>query len=69
MNDGIIFERIDAKKMAWIDTLEQWVASGYSIRKFDQNGFEKKVIIPKSDSLIQIDFTPEDILKQGKLPD
>ncbi len=27
------------------------------------------MIIPKSDSLIQIDFTPEDILKQGKLPD
>ena len=39
------------------------------MRKFDQNGFEKNVIIPKSDSLIQIDFTPEDILKQGKLPD
>ena len=69
MNDGIILERIDAKKIAWIDSLEQWVASGYSIRKFDQNGFEKNVIIPKSDSLIQIDFTPEDILKQGKLPD
>ncbi len=30
---------------------------------------KKNVIIPKSDSLIHIDFTPEDILKQGKLPD
>ena len=69
MNEGIILERIDAKKITWIDSLNQWVASGYSIREFDKNGFEKNVIIPKSDSLIQIDFTPEDILKQGKLPD
>ena len=69
MNKGIISERIDAKKITWIDTLGQWVASGHSMRKFDQNGHEKEVIIPKSDSLIQIDFTPEDILKQGKLPD
>lgn len=69
MNEGVILERVDAKKITWIDSLNQWVASGYSIRKFDQNGLESNVIIPKSDSLIQIDFSPEDILKQGKLPD
>ena len=34
-----------------------------------RHGYEIDVSIPKSDSLIQIDFTPDDILKQGKLPD
>jgi len=69
MSEGIILKRIDAKKITWIDSLERWAASEYSVRTFDENGYEIDVSIPKSDSLIQIDFTPDDILKQGKLPD
>jgi LPS export ABC transporter permease LptG len=69
MSEGIILKRIDAKTITWIDSLERWAASEFSIRTFDENGYEIDVSIPKSDSLIQIDFTPDDILKQGKLPD
>ena len=69
MSEGIILKRIDAKKITWIDSLKRWAASEYSVRTFDENGYEINVSIPKSDSLIQIDFTPDDILKQGKLPD
>jgi len=69
MSEGIILKRIDAKKITWIDSLKRWAASEYSVRTFDENGYEIDVSIPKSDSLIQIDFTPDDILKQGKLPD
>ena len=69
MSEGIILNRIDAKKITWIDSLKRWAASEFSIRTFDENGYEINVSIPKSDSLIQIDFTPDDILKQGKLPD
>jgi len=69
MSEGIILKRIDAKTITWIDSLKRWAASEYSVRTFDENGYEIDVSIPKSDSLIQIDFTPDDILKQGKLPD
>ena len=69
MSEGIILKRIDAKTITWIDSLKRWAASEFSVRTFDENGYEIDVSIPKSDSLIQIDFTPDDILKQGKLPD
>lgn len=67
--DSLIQQRMDAKKMTWIDTLKSWAISDYSLRNFDKNGSEINVIISKRDTLLNFDFEPDDITKGNKHPD
>jgi LPS export ABC transporter permease LptG len=67
--DSIISQRIDAKEMVWIDSLEQWVISNYSLRSFDENGNEEQVIISKNDTLLSIFLRPDEIAEGNKRPE
>jgi len=68
-NQGLLSQRIDAKSMTYIDSLQAWATSNYSIRKFDATGQEIEAKISSRDSLLQIEFSPDDITKQSKSPD
>lgn len=69
LNQGTLNKRIDAKSIQWQDSLSIWAVSDFSIRTFSPGGGEENVIISKGDTLLNIDFTPEDISKQFKSPD
>jgi len=62
-------QRIDAKKMAYIDSLEQWVISNYSLRSFDENGDEDQVIISEKDTLLSMLLHPDEIAEGNKRPE
>ena len=69
LENGIITNRIDAHKMFWNDSLLLWDVSNFSIRNFDKNGVETKVIISIADTTLSTNFVPDDITKQFKSPD
>jgi lipopolysaccharide export system permease protein len=69
LENGFISNRIDARKMFWNDSLLLWNINSYSIRNFDINGEEINTLISASDTLINANFTPDDITKQFKPPD
>ena len=63
VKNGFLSKRIDSKKAVWEETVEKWNLKDFSIRNFDEDGFEKNVIISKNDSLIALNFNPTDIIK------
>lgn len=67
--ENLIQERIDAKRMTWIDTLQSWAIYDYSLRNFDENGIEQHVQISKNDTLLNLKFAPNDITKGIKHPE
>ncbi len=67
--DSLIQQRLDAKKMTWIDSLESWAISNYSMRNFDEHGVEKKVHISEQDTLLNLHFSPDDITRSTKHPE
>ena len=69
LENGFISKRIDARKMFWNDSLLLWNINNYSIRKFDESGEEIEALISIKDSLINVNFIPDDITKQFKSPD
>jgi len=69
LENGFISKRIDARKIFWNDSLLLWNISSYSIRKFDESGEEIEALISIKDTLININFIPDDITKQFKSPD
>ena len=68
LGTDIIKQRIDARKIIYLDDSLTWKISNYSIRKF-QNGIETSVYFSEGDSLIDLRFTPEDINRQARTPD
>ena len=69
LEDGIVTKRMDGKTVKWIDSLSVWNVQNYSIRDFDVNGSVKNTIISKKDTIIDLNFSPEDITQQSKKPD
>ena len=67
--DSLIQQRLDAKKMTWIDSLESWAIFNYSMRNFDEQGVEKKVHISEQDTLLNLHFSPDDITRGTKHPE
>ncbi len=65
LNDGKMIKRIDSKKSIWEPVKEKWTVRDYSIREFDDSGFEKMIATSKQDSLLNLNFTPEDINQIG----
>ena len=68
LGTDIIKQRIDARKIIYLDDSLTWKISNYSIRKF-HNGIETSVYFSESDTLIDLRFTPEDIDRQARSPD
>ena len=60
---------MDGKTVKWIDSLKVWSVKNYSIRDFDINGSVKNTIISKNDTIMELNFSPEDITQQSKKPD
>ena len=68
LGTDLIRQRIDAKKIKFDKNTQFWVLSNYSIRGFE-NGIEKSVQFSQKDTLIDLNFKPEDINKQARSPD
>ncbi|NQT97288.1 MAG: YjgP/YjgQ family permease [Candidatus Marinimicrobia bacterium] len=69
MNQGQISERIDIQKITWIDSLEYWAVSRYSIRNFNLAGEEEKVRISATDTLLYLGFSPADVERKSSSPE
>ncbi|MBT3662004.1 MAG: YjgP/YjgQ family permease [Candidatus Marinimicrobia bacterium] len=69
LEEGTVSKRLDARGIAWNDSLTLWLATDYSIREFNNFGEVKKTAISKGDTLINLNFTPQDITQQSKTPD
>ena len=68
LGPDIIKQRIDAKKITYLNDSRKWKISNYSIRNF-KDGIETNVFFSKKDTIINLSFTPEDINKQARSPD
>lgn len=65
LNDGKMIRRIDSKKSIWEPGEEKWKVRDYSIREFDNSGSERMIATSKQDSLLNLNFIPEDINQIG----
>ena len=65
LNNGKMIRRIDSKKSIWEPSEEKWIVQDYSIREFDNSGSERMIATSKQDSLLNLNFTPEDINQTG----
>ena len=68
LGTGVLKKRIDAKKISWEKDNAKWKISNYSIRIF-AGGVEKHLVFSESDTLLDLQFTPEDINRQARSPD
>lgn len=69
LEQDVIQRRLDAKKMIWTDSLSAWKITNFSVRQFNSEGKEVKVILSEQDTLMNLNFTPEDITQQFKSPE
>jgi lipopolysaccharide export system permease protein len=68
LEEGIVTQRLDARGIKWLDSLRIWNVSDFSIRKFKLNGEVEEMKFSKGDTLLYLNFTPEDITQQSKTP-
>lgn len=69
LDKGTVTKRMDGKTVKWLDSLRVWNVQNYSIREFNENGSVKSTIISKKDTIIDLNFSPDDITQQSKKPD
>ncbi len=69
LDSGIVFQRLDAQRMSYIDSLSMWAVRDYSLRTFDSTGHETSVHISDGDTLLALNFVPEDIAQRFKSPE
>jgi len=69
LEEGKLYQRLDAKSMSWVDSLSSWILSNYSIRTFNSYGVETNVMISEKDTLFSFDLKPEDISQKFKSPE
>ena len=69
LENGQLSKRIDSNWMIWDDKAGLWKAHIYAIREFHPDGFEAKVYSSRGDTLLAIDFFPEDISREAISPD
>ena len=69
LDDDLITNRIDAKKIKWNSDEKKWSIDNYSIRYFDEFGKENEIYIDDQDTLINLGFLPKDIYQQARKPD
>ncbi|MEE2877035.1 MAG: LptF/LptG family permease [Candidatus Neomarinimicrobiota bacterium] len=68
MDDGKLTKRIDARTMTWKEKEEKWWLNTYAIRQFHPDGFETAVHFSRRDTLLAIDFYPDDLTKRAISP-
>ena len=61
LNNGKMKKRIDAKKGIWDAEESKWNLRNFSIREFDDSGYETILARSNQDSLLSLNFTPENI--------
>ena len=69
LENGTVSKRLDAHGITWDDSLTLWRVTDYSIREFNVAGEVKNTFIFPGDTLINLEFTPQDITQQSKTPD
>ena len=69
LDNGIVTQRLDARGIKWLDSLKIWNVTDFSIREFNLNGEVKEMKLSKGDTLLNLNFLPEDITQQSKTPD
>lgn len=68
MENGTLIKRIDASTMAWMGQEEKWRLNTYAIREFHPDGFETAVHFSRKDTILTIDFRPNDLTRQAISP-
>ena len=69
LENGTVSQRIDARGIKWLDSLNTWNVTDFSIREFNSIGEVKDMTMSRGDTLLELNFTPEDITQQSKTPD
>ena len=69
LENGIVSKRLDARGIKWLDSLNTWNITNFSIREFKDDGEVEKMTMSKGDTLLRLNFTPEDITQHSKTPD
>jgi|TARA_Y100000310_G_scaffold1132_2_gene1617 lipopolysaccharide export system permease protein len=69
LEDGRLIQRIDANSMSWNEKEEGWHVKTYALRSFHPDGFESNVQLSRKDTLLTIDFTPEDLEREAISPE
>jgi len=69
LEKGIVTRRMDARGIEWMDSLQTWNVTDFSIREFTLNGEVKQITMSRGDTLLKLNFNPEDISQQSKTPD
>ena len=68
MKEGKLTQRIDTNRMTWLPQDEKWRLETYAIREFHPDGFETAVHFSRSDTVLAIKFSPEDLTRQATSP-
>jgi lipopolysaccharide export LptBFGC system permease protein LptF len=68
MKEGKLTRRIDTNRMTWLPQDEKWRLETYAIREFHPDGFETAVHFSRSDTVLAIKFSPEDLTRQATSP-
>ena len=69
LENRTVSQRIDARGIKWLDSLNTWNVTDFSIREFNSIGEVKDMTMSRGDTLLELNFTPEDITQQSKTPD
>lgn len=69
LDSGTLTKRIDANWMTWNQDSAAWSVHTYAIREFHPDGFEAKVHFSRGDTLLAIDFSPQDIMREAISPE
>ncbi|MFQ6675335.1 MAG: LptF/LptG family permease [Fidelibacterota bacterium] len=69
LEQGHLSRRIDANWMEWDDERNAWQIHTYALREFHPDGFESRVSFSRGDTLLAVDFTPDDITRQAISPE
>jgi lipopolysaccharide export LptBFGC system permease protein LptF len=68
MEDGKLTRRIDTNRMTWLPQDGKWRLETYAIREFHPDGFETAVHFSRKDTVVTVNFSPEDLTRQATSP-
>ena len=69
LENGIVSRRMDARGIEWLDSLNVWNVTDFSLREFKPTGEVKNINMSRGDTLLDLNFTPQDITQQSKTAD
>ncbi|MFQ6615479.1 MAG: LptF/LptG family permease [Fidelibacterota bacterium] len=69
LEKGRLTSRVDANWMEWVEDRKAWRIHTYAIREFHPDGFESRVEFSRGDTLLAVNFDPDDITRQAVSPE